>query len=94
MVQIPEATDKPDYPTLCEIGKERIRRAGKKLKADSPLTTQDLDVGFKVYYLDSSNINSWDSNPDHLEDALEQSLFNSKRSIAAMGMKICFLNSY
>ena len=78
MVQIPEATDKPDYPTLCEIGKERIRRAGKKLKADSPLTTQDLDVGFKVYCLDSSNINSWDSNPDHLEDALEQSLFNIK----------------
>jgi adenine-specific DNA-methyltransferase len=78
MVQIPEATDKPDYPTLCEIGKERIRRAGMKLKADSSLTTQDLDVGFKVYCLDSSNINSWDSNPDHLEDALEQSLFNIK----------------
>ena len=78
MVQIPEATDNPDYPNLCEVGKERIRRAGKKIKADSPLTTQDLDTGFKVYKLDSSNVNAWDSNPDHLEQALEQSVFNIK----------------
>lgn len=78
MVQIPEATDNPDYPNLCEVGKERIRRAGIKIKADSPLTTQDLDIGFKVYKLDSSNVYAWDSNPDHLEQALEQSLFNIK----------------
>ena len=42
--------------TICEIGKERIRRAGKKIKEDSPLTTQDLDTGFRVLKLDSSNM--------------------------------------
>ena len=42
--------------TICEIGKERIRRAGAKIKADSPLTTQHLDTGFRVLKLDSSNM--------------------------------------
>ena len=42
--------------TICEIGKERIRRAGAKIKADSPLTTQNLDTGFRVLKLDSSNM--------------------------------------
>ena len=78
MVQIPESTDNPDYPTICEVGKERIRRAGIKLKKESPLTTQDLDTGFRVYKLDSSNVKAWDSAPEHLEDTLEQSLFNIK----------------
>ena len=78
MVQIPEATDNPDYPTICEVGKERIRRAGIKLKNESPLTTQDLDTGFRVYKLDSSSVKAWDSDPEHLKDALEQSLFNIK----------------
>ena len=62
MVQLPELTDekseayKVGYKNICEIGKERIRRAGKKIKADSPLTTQNLDVGFRVLKLDSSNM--------------------------------------
>lgn len=43
--------------TVCEIGKERIRRVGKKIKEDNPLTTQDLDVGFRVLKLDDSNMN-------------------------------------
>jgi adenine-specific DNA-methyltransferase len=43
--------------TICEIGKERIRRAGKKIKEESPLTTQNLDTGFRVLKLDSSNMN-------------------------------------
>lgn len=43
--------------TLTEIGKERIRRAGEKIKADNPLTTQDLDIGFRVFKVDSSNMN-------------------------------------
>ena len=55
MVQIPEPVDNK-YRNLCEVGKERIRRAGKKIKADSPLTTQDLDTGFRVLKLDSSNM--------------------------------------
>lgn len=42
--------------TICEIGKERIRRACAKIKADSPLTTQHLDTGFRVLKLDSSNM--------------------------------------
>lgn len=62
MVQLPEATDenseayKVGYKNICEIGKERIRRAGKKIKEESPLTTQDLDTGFRVLKLDSSNM--------------------------------------
>lgn len=60
LVQLPEEVSekKKDqgYKTICEIGKERIRRAGKKIKEDSPLTTQDLDIGFRVLKLDSSNM--------------------------------------
>lgn len=84
MVQLPEATDKDSeaykagFKNICEIGKERIRRAGNGIKEASPLTTQELDTGFRVYRLDSSNVKAWDSAPDHLEDALEQSLFNIK----------------
>lgn len=63
MVQLPEVCDekseayKADYKNICEIGKERIRRAGEKIKADNPLTTQDLDIGFRVFKVDSSNMN-------------------------------------
>ena len=42
--------------TICEIGKERIRRAGDKIKSESPMTTQDLDIGFRVLKLDDSNM--------------------------------------
>ena len=84
MVQLPEAIDpeiesyKQGYHNICELGKERIRRAGKMIKNASPLTTKDLDVGFRVYKLDSSNVNAWDSDPNHLEEALQQSLFQFK----------------
>ncbi|ANR73784.1 site-specific DNA-methyltransferase [Prevotella scopos JCM 17725] len=60
-VQLPEETPegsearKAGYDTICEIGKERIRRAGKKIKEESPLTTQDLDTGFRVFRIDSGN---------------------------------------
>lgn len=60
--KVPKATAaakeayKAGYMTICEIGKERIRRAGKKIKEESPLTTQDLDTGFRVLKLDSSNM--------------------------------------
>ncbi len=62
MVQLPEETAegseayKDGYRTICEIGKERIRRAGAKIKEDSPLTTQLLDTGFRVFKLDDSNM--------------------------------------
>ena len=61
MVQLPEETAedsearKAGYKNICEIGKERIRRAGAKIKADSPLTTAGLDTGFRVFRLDESN---------------------------------------
>ena len=62
MVQLPEPCDekseafKAGYKNICEIGKERIRRAGEKIKEESPLTTQDLDTGFRVFKLDDSNM--------------------------------------
>ena len=56
LVQLPEELDNPHYTNLCEVGKERIRRVGKKIKEESPLTAQDLDTGFRVLKLDSSNM--------------------------------------
>ena len=45
------------YKNICEIGKERIRRAGKKIKEENPLNTQNLDTGFRVFKLDDTNMN-------------------------------------
>lgn len=62
MVQLPEKCDeaseayKAGYKNICEIGKERIRRAGEKIKADAGLMAQDLDIGFRVFKLDDSNM--------------------------------------
>lgn len=62
LVQIPELcakdseAEKAGFKNICEIGKERIRRAGKKITTDSPLTMGSLDVGFRVLKLDSSNM--------------------------------------
>ncbi len=80
---------KAGYATIPEIAKERIRRAGKKILEKQKAKVekegglfaeeqQKLDIGFKVFKLDSSNINAWDSNPDNLETALNNSLFNIK----------------
>lgn len=62
MIQLPEKCEqgsdalRTGYKNLCEIGEERIRRAGKKIKKESPLTTTDLDIGFRVFKVDSSNM--------------------------------------
>lgn len=80
MVQFPEVTDekseayKAGYKNICEIGKERIRRAGKKIKEDSPLTTQDLDTGFRVLKCDTSNMKEVYYNPAEYEASLFSSL--------------------
>lgn len=72
MVQLPEACAenseayKAGYKNVCEIGKERIRRAGKKIKEESPLTTQDIDVGFRCLRLDTSNMKDVYYRPDEL----------------------------
>ena len=76
MVQLPEPTDekseahKAGYMNICEIGKERIRRAGEKIKEEKGLEAQSLDIGFKVLKLDTSNIRKWQPDYDNLEQSL------------------------
>jgi len=55
---------KEGYPTIPAIAKERIRRAGKKIKEESPLTTQDLDTGFRVFRLADSNYENVEKSPN------------------------------
>ena len=80
MVQLPEETDeksearKAGYETICQIGEERIRRAGKKVKEEAGLHGQDLDTGFRVLKLDSSNMEDVFYTP---EDFNEAHLFNT-----------------
>ena len=80
MVQLPEKTDekseayKAGYQNICEIGKERIRRAGRKIKEESPMTTADLDVGFRVLKLDSSNMKDVYYNPTAYSPSMFESL--------------------
>lgn len=75
MVQLPEACDKDSeaykagYSNICEIGKERIRRAGKKIKEENPLTTLDLDVGFRVLKLDDWNKKDVEKTPAETSQA-------------------------
>lgn len=79
MVQLPELTDekseafKAGYKNICEIGKERIRRAGAKIKAEHP----EVDTGFKVLKLDTSNLVKWDDTPTDSEE----DLFNRMNSV-------------
>lgn len=68
LVQLPEQTGLDSYPTICEIGKERIRRAGKKILEEHTQVTMEedkhpLDVGFRVFKLDTSNLETWDATP-------------------------------
>ena len=63
------------YKNICEIGKERIRRAGDKILEKS--NNKDLDIGFKVFKLDSSNLEKWD--PDYSN--LEQTLLTNEENI-------------
>ena len=80
MVQLPEETDekteayKAGFKNICEIGKERIRRTGAKIKEESPLTTADLDVGFRVLKLDSSNMKDVYYNPSAYSPTMFESL--------------------
>ncbi len=84
MVQLPEETDekseayKAGYKTICEIGKERIRRAGAKIKEENPLGTMDLDVGFRVLKCDTTNMKNVYYHPDeynaNLFDMLEDNI--------------------
>ncbi len=79
MVQLPELTGekseayKAGYKNICEIGKERIRRAGKKVKEESVLAGQNLDIGFRVLKLDSSNMADVYYTP---QDSAQKTLFD------------------
>ena len=82
MVQLPEPTKKDSeaykagYKNICEIGKERIRRAGDKIKAEAGDKASDLDIGFKVFKLDSSNLQKWNPQPDDIMQTLQQATDN------------------
>ena len=85
MVQYPEACEenssafKSGYKNICEIGKERIRRAGERIKEGNPLTTQDLDTGFRVFKLDESNMNDiYYAAGDYTQDMLTMMESNVK----------------
>ncbi len=101
MVQLPEILDekseayKDGYRTICDIGEERIRRAGEKVKSDlieknnkegllseDQVNPDDLDIGFKVFSLDNSNLMEWQANFDDLESNIDlfESNFLSDRS--------------
>ena len=85
MVQLPEVTDeksearKAGYANICEIGKERIRRAGKKIKAEHP-EAKDLDSGFRVLRLDSSNMEDVFYTPDKFDPTAIQGLVDNVKS--------------
>lgn len=76
LVQLPEVCDekseayKSGYKTICEIGEERIRRAGEKIKEEAGVTASDLDVGFRVLKLDSSNMQDVYYNPSLMTQSL------------------------
>ena len=71
LVQLPENSAIKEYDTLCEVGKERIRRAAKKIREDAGLTlTQDFDGGFRCLRLDSSNMQDVYYNPMNLTQSL------------------------
>ena len=80
MVQLSEKCDeaseayKAGYKNICEIGKERIRRAGDKIKSESPMTTQDLDNGFRVLKLDDTNMKDVYYAPDDYDQGMIEAL--------------------
>ena len=87
LVQLPECTDtnseayKAGYKNICEIGKKRIIKAGDKIVLGNKdkKGIENLDIGFKVFKLDSSNLKSWDSSMDDLENNLLSMETNLKK---------------
>jgi adenine-specific DNA-methyltransferase len=89
-VQLPEVISSKDIKdnysdklfshikNVCDIGKERLRRAAKKIAEENPEKAKNLDLGFKVFKLDTSNIKGWDGNPDNLDKSLFDTQDNMK----------------
>ena len=93
LVQLPEKTDekseakKAGFDTICDIGEERIRRAGEKIKAESPLTTKELDMGFRVFRVDDSNMKDVYYSADEVsQDALDGMISNIKEDRSALDL--------
>lgn len=93
MVQLPEKTDekseakKAGFDTICDIGEERIRRAGEKIKAESPLTTKELDTGFRVFRVDDSNMKDVYYSADEVsQDTLDGMISNIKEDRSALDL--------
>ncbi len=88
-VQIPEKIDNEEFPTICEIGKERIRRAGKKILEDNkalkePKDLSNLDIGFRVLKIDESNMKDVYFTPDKLtQNSLFDTVDNMKEERSA-----------
>ena len=86
LVQLPEQlldndeAVKKGLHNLCEVGKERIRRAGKKIKEESPLTTQKLDTGFRVFRLDDSNFEEVKKAPGEYDQSQLDLFLNNVKS--------------
>jgi adenine-specific DNA-methyltransferase len=95
MVQLPETTSengtaaRDGYANICEIGKERIRRAGEKIKADNSLTAQDIDTGFRVLKLDDSTMKDvYYAAGDYDQEQLE--LFTSNIKVDRTDMDLLY----
>ncbi|SDJ15521.1 site-specific DNA-methyltransferase [Proteiniclasticum ruminis] len=93
MVQLPECADeksdayKAGYVNICEIGKERIRRAGDKIKAEAGLTAQNLDIGFRVLKLDETNMNDvYYAAGDYTQDMISMLQSNIKEDRTDMDL--------
>ena len=93
MVQLPEIcaegteAAKAGYKNICEIGKERIRRAGEKIKAEAGLTAQNLDIGFRVLKLDDTNMNDvYYAAGDYTQDMISMLESNIKENRTDMDL--------
>ena len=87
MVQLPEIVSHENYFTICDIGEERIRRAGKKIKEESGLLSNDLDIGFRVLKLDSSNMTDVYYNPKtYTQSLLDDTISNIKEGRTALDL--------
>lgn len=84
LVQLPEPLTTDSYSTICDIGEERIRRSGEKMRevtqeriakagllSEEQFNPQNMDIGFKVFKLDKSNIREWNTDFDHFEEELD-----------------------
>ena len=84
LVQLPEEVNdtkkEQEYKNICEIGKERTRRAGKKIKEESPLTTQNLDTGFRVFRLADSNFEEVKKAPGEYDQSQLDLFLNNVKS--------------